>query len=470
MNRLTNDNIRIAEELTKNIMKDYGARGLAVRIIDHTGTTQYENFFGVRNEETGEPVDENTIFGVASVTKSFTTLCIMKMAEDGIISLDDPVCQYLPYFLNQNQKTVMISHLLSHAGGFFPLPRILVEPVADSIGLKEGEEGDLAYNERLAEEGGRLVEERLDSLTEENGLNGVPGEYCSYCNDGFGLLSEIIRLRGDQNSFAEYLNEHILKPLGMDRSFCDFMRGAKDDNAAVLYREEDGKWIADRNYHDNAFVLNGGGALKSTLNDLTKYLAMYLNEGKGIDGTRIVSEYTIREMAKPRMPFGRNEYYGYGLYTKKLDQMQIVEHGGSLPGVSSHIAWTLDNDCAVIVLCNTSDVPVTPVSDAFLKAYHGSDPSYVREEFKEYPWTEQIISEACGEYSSGEGTNVVIATDVDNKLKLTCDGKEKEFLTITPYTGIVRGKYSDTDVELIRNEKRGLYAIRYGSRLIPKTK
>ncbi len=468
MNRITEENKNKAESLIREIMEYSDAKGMAVRIIDHTGKVQYENFFGYRNEETKEPVNEDTIFGLASVTKSFTALSIMMMAEDGIISLDDPISKHLPYYKDKNQKPVTIRHLLSHAGGYFPLPRILVEPVAESIGLKEGEEGDLAYNEKLAEEGGRLVAERLDSLTMEDGLNGVPGEYCSYCNDGFGLLSEIIRLKGDQPSFAEYVREHITKPLHMERSFCDFMRGAEDDNAAVLYRTEDGKLIADRDYHDNAFVLNGGGAMKSTLKDLTQYLCMYLNDGKGLDGTRIISEYAVREMAKPRMPFGRTETYGYGLYSRTVDQMHITGHGGSLPGVSSNIAFTKDNDCAVIVLCNTSDVPVAAVSEALLKMYHGTDPSLKKEEFREYPWSDEIRNQVCGTYSSGEGTNVVITTNENNELKLICDDKEKDFLMITPFTGIVRGKYSDTDVELIMNESRGLYAIRYGSRLIPK--
>ena len=89
--------------------------------------------------------------------------------------------------------------------------------------LKEAETGDVAYNDAIASEGVRLVAQRLDEQTMESGLNGEPGEYLSYCNDGFGLLSDVIRRYGKEPSYGDYLVRHILKPLGMERSFCDFV-------------------------------------------------------------------------------------------------------------------------------------------------------------------------------------------------------------------------------------------------------
>lgn len=200
------------------------------------------------------------------MTKSFTALSIMQLEEKGMIDLDAPISQYIPEFTNKNQsKKVTVRHLLSHAGGFFPLPRILVGNVAESLGLDEEKDGDFAYNDAVAQEGVKLVAERLDAQTKENGLNGQPGEYLSYCNDGFGLLSDIIRRYGGEPSYADYLVKHVLKPLGMERSFCDFVLPSKDENAATLYKKVDGVMRGSRDYHDNAFVLNGGGAMKSTL-------------------------------------------------------------------------------------------------------------------------------------------------------------------------------------------------------------
>ena len=209
MNRMNDLNCLLAEKLVEDIKKDYEASGIAVAIIDKSGKTQYEKFWGVRDLESGKEVNGDTIFGLASVTKSFTALSIMQLEEKGIIDLDAPISQYIPEFTNKNQsKKVTVRHLLSHAGGFFPLPRILVGNVAESLGLDEEKDGDFAYNDAVAQEGVKLVAERLDAQTKENGLNGQPGEYLSYCNDGFGLLSDIIRRYGGEPSYADYLVKH----------------------------------------------------------------------------------------------------------------------------------------------------------------------------------------------------------------------------------------------------------------------
>ena len=212
MNRMNDLNCLLAEKLVEDIKKDHEASGIAVAIIDKSGKTQYEKFWGVRDLESGKEVNGDTIFGLASVTKSFTALSIMQLEEKGMIDLDAPISQYIPEFTNKNQsKKVTVRHLLSHAGGFFPLPRILVGNVAESLGLDEEKDGDFAYNDAVAQEGVKLVAERLDAQTKENGLNGQPGEYLSYCNDGFGLLSDIIRRYGGEPSYADYLVKHVWK-------------------------------------------------------------------------------------------------------------------------------------------------------------------------------------------------------------------------------------------------------------------
>ena len=143
MNRIKETNRLLAENLVRSIMKDYEACGIAAAIIDKNGVTQYEKFWGVRDLESQKELDGETIFGLASVTKSFTALAIMQMEERGILKLDDPVSRYVPEFTNKNQKTVTIRHLLTHSGGFFPLPRILVDQVAAEMGRAEKEVGDL---------------------------------------------------------------------------------------------------------------------------------------------------------------------------------------------------------------------------------------------------------------------------------------------------------------------------------------
>lgn len=471
MNRLTHEQELLAETYIETIKEDSGACGIAVAAVDSQGNTLYQKFWGYRDKESKAPITPDTIYGIASCTKSFTALAIMQLVEKGAISLDDPISKYIPEFTNKNSKPVLIRHLLSHAGGFFPLPRIVVDQVAGDLGLVETEENDLAYNDQLAAEGVKRVASRLDEQIKEKGLNGDPGEYLSYCNDGFGLLSDIIRTQGGEGSYAAYLDKHILAPLEMFRSGCSFVKPVLDSDSATLYstKDEDGQEKAHHDYHDNAFVLNGGGAMKSTINDLKKYLAMYLREGKALNGTRILSESGIRQMVKPRQPYGAFGSYGFGLSSKQVGSMTVTGHGGSLPGVSSNIAFTYDNDVAVVVLCNTSGVPVALISDAVMKMLNGDDPLPKRDIWKAYPLDNKTVKDLAGRYVSGEGTIIEFYEKEDGTAGLKDEkGNEKNFIPVSPRAGIVRGKYSDLYVRFIFNEERGLYAVAYGSRLIPK--
>ncbi len=469
MNRLNEANLVLAENLVESVKRDYGACGIAAALVDKEGKTRYERFWGVRDLDSGREIDGDTIFGIASVTKSFTAMAILQLEERGVLNIDDPIGRYVPEFTNRNQKDpVRIRHLLCHSGGFFPLPRILVGDVAEKMGLNESIDGDFAYHEGLAEEGIRLVAGRLDSLTEENGLNGRPGENYSYCNDGFALLSDIVRRCGGERSYAAYIRKNILEPLGMNRSFCDFIRPSTDENAATLYQKTGGAMRGHRDYHDDAFVLHGGGSLKSTLNDLKKYLAMYLNEGRSAEGVRVLSQYRVREMMKPRIPCSTFADYGYGLEIRRIGDMKVMEHGGSLPGVSSHIAFSYESEVGAIVLCNTLDVPVGVISDAFMKAYNGDCPVDARDAWRERAWSPETVRAAAGRYVSGEGTAVELYEKTDGRIGARTDGEEKHIIPTGPRTAIVRGLYTDTFVRLIETEERGMYAIQYGGRMIPR--
>ena len=166
----------------------------------------------------------------------------------------------------------------------------------------------------------------------------------SYCNDGYGLLSEIVRRVGGEASFADYVKKNILDPLEMERSGCDYLRPRLDENSAVLYKKENGVMTGCKDYYDNAFVLGGAGSMKSTISDMKKILYMYLNHGKTAAGGRILSMEGIRSMCRPRMEYRPESWYCFGLATKKIDDVTVVEHGGSLTAVSyTHLVGRVDS-------------------------------------------------------------------------------------------------------------------------------
>lgn len=467
MNYMTKSGVKLLEQYIEEICRAYEVCGMEAAIVDKNGKTQYQRFFGYRDGENKLPLDEDTIFGIASVTKSFTSLAVLQLQEQGALDIHDVVSDYVPEFTGKNQPGLRVWHLMCHSGGFFPLNRILAGPVAESLGLIEERDGDLAYNEMLAEEGIRLVAGRLDQQTVTQGLIGKPGEYFSYCNDGFGVLSDIVR-RVSGMPFSQYVKEHILQPLGMGRSGCDFVKPSLDDNGAVLYERRQGVMCHDRDYHNNAFVLNGGGAMKSTLADMKKYVTMYLNEGLCENGARILQESSIHEMLRPKIVSGPGRFYCYGLTTKQLAGVPVYEHSGDLPGVSSCICFSPEAEAAVIVLCNTADVPAACVAEAAMRVWRGEMPAAVRPVYREEPWSSETMAEAVGEYHCGEGYGVVIYEREDKSLGVRADGAERIAIPLSQNMAVLCGRFSDGFIRLCRREGH-VFAIQYGSRMLPKT-
>ena len=139
MNKITNASRFLFEELVSRIQERSNAVGIAVAIVDRNGNTQYEKFFGYRDQERKLPIDEDTIFGLASVTKSFVALSIMQLVEAGKVDLDDPVSKYIPEFTNRNQKPIKLWHFLCHTAGFYPMHRTIINEIAQKAGLDENE-------------------------------------------------------------------------------------------------------------------------------------------------------------------------------------------------------------------------------------------------------------------------------------------------------------------------------------------
>ena len=466
MRNVSAEELTAFENFTIDLMRNTLARGLAVTVFHRDGRVLYERYLGCRDAQTAAKIDEDTYFGIASVTKSFTSLAILQLAEQGILSLDDPISKYVPEFTNKNQEQpVLIRHLLCHSGGYFPLPRILIGDVAREMGITDTPDNEFAVRTDLAEEGIRRVAQRLDEQTEHLAL---PGELMSYCNDGFALLSDIVRRQGSCRSYAEYLEEHIFKPLGMSRTTVSFLKPAEDPNTAVLYTLENGRWTADHNYQNDAFVLHGGGNIKSTLADLRKYLLMYLNDGCAPDGTRLISSHMLREMIKPRQHTKPGENYAYGFEVSYMGDCLCVYHGGSLPGVSSNICWSPDAEIGVVVLCNTMDVPVYAVSDAIMHLFLGLPMITPRPEHLPYAWPADFRAQIIGDYISGEGDRFSLEDDGKDGIRMLVDGKEVDLTPIYRHEGVVRKKYSDTYLQFILDEDGHVYAARYGSRVFPK--
>lgn len=441
------------EKYVENIIKTEVAAGIAVAVINREGKTLYQSFFGYRDIENKLPIDEDTIFGMASVTKSFVALSVMQLCERGLLNLDDAVCKYIPEFTNKNQDTVKICHLLNHTAGYYPLKRIILTDVAKEHGFSEKTHGDLGLLPELAQIGVGLVAQQMDAQTRDGFIIGPPGQYFSYCNDGFGLLSEIVCRVSGEKTFADYVQKSILSPLSMTRSACEYVKPRDDSNSTVLYTQKDGK-LSECDYYNIGFVLAGAGALKSTLCDMKKAVLMYLKRGGDI-----LSAEGIEKMCTPTVECGINTRYCMGLKQKTHSGVTVTEHNGSQPGVSSNIAWSYDTGLGVVVLCNTENISASAISDMAMCMATSTEPDKIQ--YTE--WDDKTQSAVCGEYCTNEGIlkNAEIYKK-DGKLFLN----KNPVMPIDKDTAIV-GK---SHIKLFFNDRNEIFAIRYGMRMLKKVR
>ena len=282
------------------------------RIIAH-GALGRNNALGIDT-----PMQPDTVFGIASITKTFTATAIMQLVEDGYFRLDTLVGDILPQFKEKPFDKIAVIHLLTHTSGMYPdggcFPDTYPKEPWDIIDeAAKGWDGKSDFD--------------WVSMGISPGLRRAPGEEWQYCSFGFAILGEIItRVSG---MFAhDYIEEKIIKPLNMkDTSFYYSPDMAK---RAFAYDEEHkdylGKIISgeigsrdgDGNIWD--IIPQTGGGLNSTVYDLVRYGNAFINGGR-LDGARILGRKSVEKMSTVQLQgvhdycWGANEpnrLYGIG--------------------------------------------------------------------------------------------------------------------------------------------------------------
>ncbi len=388
------------EEYTKTLMDEMHIAGAAVAVSSN-GEPIYAKGFGVRDLCTKKPVDPNTIFGIASVSKSFTALAIMGLQDKGLLSVDDPVTKYIPEWRVsgiEDMSAIKIKHLLSHTTGVPPMRR---------------REDLFRFREHLE----FFANEPVVPL-------GKPGEYLSYCNDTFLLLGLIVQ-RLTRKLFTRHMTVEILDRLNMNRSMygLDDLRKFENVTVPYVYNEKEGclekvAWPQLGNYEV-------GGGIRSTVLDLMKYSQVYLNLGV-FEGKTIVSPEAIQAMQCPVHQIGRHQYYCYALeVTPNYGGVTLVEHGGGQPGVSSNFGFVPEENISVAVLTNVSDVPASRIWLAAVNTYLGFPIDRQRSYEPEYYMTFEDMVRFCGTYECDEGSKFTIAP-AGKELRITIGDREYE--------------------------------------------
>ena len=301
---------------------------------------------GYRELQGKSPVTRDSVFRIASMTKSFTAMAILKLRDDGKLSLDAPVERYVPELKSLKYPTadspkITVRDLLSHAEGF---------PEDNPWGDQQ-----LAVTE---EEFTRMLQKGIP-------FSNAPGVAYEYSNYGFAILGRVVT-NVSGVPYRRYIADSILRPLGMNSTTLEPSSVPKD-RIAHGYRWEDEQWKEEPPLPDGAFGAMGG--MLTSVADLSKYVGTFLSAWPPRDGpeTGPVRRASLREMqqiwrARPATA-GRSNTgvslnaggYGFGLrVSQNCAFNHIVAHSGGLPGFGSLMQWLPEYGVGVVAFGNVT--------------------------------------------------------------------------------------------------------------------
>jgi len=318
------------------------------------GATVLNAAYGMSDLEHNIALSPDSVFEPGSVTKQFTAAAVLLLAQDGKLSLDDPVRKYIPELADYG-STITIRHLLNHTSGLRDWGE-----VADIGGWPRGTRANSNVNV-------------LDIAIRQKALNYPPGAQYSYTNTGFNLLA-ILAGRVAGKTLAEFSRERIFLPLGMRSTEWrdDYRRIVR--NRAIAYTQTGGTTRQDMPF-ENA---HGNGGLLTTVGDMLRWNRNF-TEMK-IGGPALVEA----QLRQGRLNDGRTMAYAAGLEVLLHQGLREVSHSGATAGYRGWLARYPDQGLSVALLCNTGAAnPVLlghAVADVYLAAVlpkHAAEASVV---------------------------------------------------------------------------------------------
>ncbi len=310
-----------AQRLTAYLDSIYPADepGAAV-LVERGGETLLRDAFGMAELELGVPLEPEHVFRLGSITKQFTSVGILMLAEEGSLSLDDEITRFLPGYPTEGHR-ITVEDLLHHTAG-----------IRSYTAMPE-------WRVRMRDD---LEPDSLIAIFRDQPLDFEPRSEWEYSNSGYALLGKVIEVASGQ-SYQEFIRNRIFEPLGMDDSYYGDPSRIIPGRAEGYERTDDG-WRND-DYLSMTSPYSAG-ALLSTVDDLDRWYDA-LEAGDVVHPALLVRAYT-----PARLTDGRSTGYGFGWTIGDLAGRTTIEHGGGINGFLTHALRVPDEQLLVIVLTN----------------------------------------------------------------------------------------------------------------------
>jgi len=328
------------DKLVDRTMKTFHVPGIAVLVVKD-GLVGHSKGYGVSSIKTGKPVDENTLFGIASNSKAFTAATLAILVDEKKLSWDDKVIKYIPEFRLYNSyvtEDFTIRDLVTHRSGLgLGAGDLMIWPDSANFTINE-----IIYNLRFLKQ----VSPFRTKYDYDNLLYMVAGEV-------------VTRVSG--MSWENFVEQRIMNPLGMNRSAAEYSRLKDKTNVIDGHSEVDGK-LQVTGHSEMKIGQCSAGGIYSSINDLSKWVICQLNSGRyGANPEKqLFSEAAQREMWSPQtiIPVGKNKYnshfsaYGLGWQLTDLRGSKQVMHTGGLEGMVTQVTLLPELKLGIVVLTN----------------------------------------------------------------------------------------------------------------------
>lgn len=357
----TRDRINRLNRYVSKSMQKGGVPALSITIAMQ-GKPLFSRGYGRRDLESRKPATRDTLYGVGSVTKSVTSMCILSLEKQGLLKTTAPVTDYLDdYMVDEYAERTTLSHLMYHSSGIA------------SINAAE-----IVLFRDLGRDTTNIPLETMDDFMSL--LNGAaserhspPGKKFMYWNEGYTLLGRVIE-KVSGKPYAQYIRETLLKPLDMKRSTFSGMEALKDTDHATPYIRNDGE-LVPAGISDHQTVLAPGGLITSS-EELSRYASLWTGGSPGLFDAQMLKEsITPRFTVAENGPYGKSHYgYGWSIQDDFLGH-KLVQHAGAVGASSGFIGFLEDYGVSVSIGANVSEAPNSKIGMFALSLFiDGSGP------------------------------------------------------------------------------------------------
>lgn len=328
------------------LMKERNIPSVGIAMVNQDGLVWVEAM-GKANIEGNISADKNTLYRIGSTSKMFVSLSILKLVEEGRLSLQDKVSDLAPEiaFTNQWESTdpVRIVHLLEHTTGW------------DDLHIVE-----YAHNDPTP----ATLKQGLDFHPHSRVSRWKPGSRMSYCNSGPPVAAYIVEKITGQ-IFEDYVAANFFTPIGMNTADY-FYTEAVSTKGAVQY--SNGNQSQDYEH----IIVRPSGSINASVNDMAKFIQFFVNRGM-VNGQQIISPASLHRMETPKSSSaakaGQSAGYGLSNYNSPHKNWEYREHNGTVNGGRTELAYLPIEGIGHVILVNTGDYEAFKAVSTLVRDY-----------------------------------------------------------------------------------------------------